>query len=514
MIDPLLSMSGIGKSFSGVRALDGVSLTVQAGRVVALLGENGAGKSTLINVLSGVFPSYDGEIRMDGESIDLHSPAQAQRLGISTIHQELNLVPEMSIADNIFLGREIDSVGWVRRSRSVQHAQELLARVGLSHLDPRTPVSRCRLAEQQLVEVAKAISLDARVLIMDEPTSSLAEAEVQQLFTVIRNLTAAGVGIVFISHRLEELEEIADTVNVLRDGRWIGERPMEGVTREELISMMVGRDVVYAPHEPSDAGSRPVRLEISGLSLRGSRSESRAALHDVSLQVREGEVVGLAGLMGAGRTEILQAVFGAYPRRDVSGSARLDDRALGLRSPRHAITRGIALVAEDRKLQSLVLDESVRFNSALAALGRFARAGWIRPSRERAAVEQQVRRLGTKTPSIRVPVRNLSGGNQQKVVLGKWLLTEPRLILLDEPTRGIDIGAKAEIYAIVAELAAQGVSFLVASSELPELLTMCDRILVIREGEVSAEFDAVVATQEELLAAAMPVRPAPREEAA
>ena len=524
---PVLEMRGIGRSFPGVRALDGVHLTAGAGEVVALLGENGAGKSTLINVLSGVFGSYDGQVLVDGAPVTLHAPAEAQRLGIATIHQELNLVPDMSVSDNIWLGRERSQAGWVHRRAQVRESARLLGRVGL-RIDPRKPVRQFRVAEQQLIEVAKALSIDARVLIMDEPTSALADAEVRRLFDVIRALTAEGVAVVYISHRLEELEEIADRVTVLRDGRWIGTRPMAGVSRDELIHMMVGREL-GAQSPPSghgtsagatetgggETGSRETgsgddtspdvgpRLVVEGLTVRADPRAGRVALRGVGFSVRPGEVVGLAGLMGAGRTETLEAVFGAYRRHDVGGTVLLDGRPLRPRSPRRAIDRGVALVAEDRKTQSLVLGGTVRFNASLAALRRFASGGWLRPAAERRRVGDEVRRLAVKTPGLAATVGHLSGGNQQKVVLAKWLLTDPRVILLDEPTRGIDVGAKAEIYDIVAALAAEGVAVVVASSELPELLRMSDRVVVLCEGRVTADLDAASATQEDILTAAM-----------
>ena len=498
-------MRNIGKSFAGVRALDGVSLTVDAGRVVALLGENGAGKSTLINVLSGVFQQYEGDILIDGAPVHINTPAQAQALGISTIHQELNLVPDMSVADNIWLGRERNAAGWVRRGQTAASARELLSRVGLD-ISPNRLVRQCRLAEQQLVEVAKAMSLDARILIMDEPTSALADSEVRRLFSVVKSLTARGIGIIYISHRLEELDEIADTVNVLRDGKWIGEREVAETSRDELIRMMVGRPVaeMHARPERPEGVEREPRLVVEGLTLRGEAREARAALNGVSLTLHAGEILGLGGLMGAGRSEVLQAVFGAFPAAVMTGDVSVDGKPFPRRNPEASIRRGIAFVAEDRKTQNLILDETVRFNSTLAALRSYARAGWVLPQRERAAAADEVKKLGTRTPSIATAVKNLSGGNQQKVVLGKWLLTNPSIILLDEPTRGIDVGAKAEIHALVASLAAQGVAFLVVSSELPELLGMSDRILVMRDGTISAEFDAASATQEDLLAAAMP----------
>ncbi len=501
----LLEMRGIGKSFPGVIALQDVSLSVRAGEVVALLGENGAGKSTLINVLSGVFPGYDGSILMNGAPVSIHTPTDAQRLGISTIHQELNLVPDMSVADNIWLGRERRaSTGLVNRAATNAKARELLARVGLK-ISPRRLVRQCRVAEQQLIEVAKALSIDAQVLIMDEPTSALADAEVRRLFQVIKNLTADGVAIVYISHRLEELAELADSVNVLRDGRWIGARTMAGTSRDELVRMMVGRSVADLPRREGgdQLTSGPIRLQVSGLGLQPDARAGRVALQDVSFDVRPGEIVGLAGLMGAGRTETLESIFGAYQGRAVTGRILLDGKRYRPLSPRHAIDNGIVLVAEDRKQQSLVLGATVKFNTSLAALGKFLTFGWVRSRAERAAVTAEVKQLGVKTPSINSRVGTLSGGNQQKVVLAKCLLTEPSVILLDEPTRGIDVGAKSEVYELVNQLADQGVSFVVASSELPELLRMCDRIVVLCEGSVTDIMDAENADQERILHAAM-----------
>lgn len=500
---PLLAMRGIGKSFPGVQALRGVDLQVRAGEVVALLGENGAGKSTLINVLSGLFNDYSGTIEMDGRPVTIHSPQAAQRLGISTIHQELNLVQDMSIADNIWLGRERAAGGLVNHRRTNTEAKALLERVGLT-MSPRRLVRQCRVAEQQLIEVAKALSLSTRVLVMDEPTSALADAEVARLFGVIANLTAEGVGIIYISHRLEELEQIADSVNVLRDGSWIGARQMEGASRRELVRMMVGRDISELPRRTAaqPAGEQPA-LTVAGLRVQGDAKAGRMPVRGIDLQVLPGEIVGLAGLMGAGRTEVLEAIFGAYPPHAVQGSFTLRGKPYRPSSPRHAIDNGIVLVAEDRKQQSLVLGSTVKFNASLPSLDRFATAGWVNGSAERSAVGAEVFRMGVKTRSIDTVVGTLSGGNQQKVVLAKWLLTGPALILLDEPTRGIDVGAKSEIYELVGSLADQGAAVLVVSSELPELLRMCDRILVLCEGRLTAEFDADTADQEKILAAAM-----------
>ncbi|WP_163506161.1 sugar ABC transporter ATP-binding protein [Fodinicola acaciae] len=499
---PILAMRGIAKEFPGVRALTGVSMDVRAGEVHALLGENGAGKSTLCNILSGVFTDYDGTIELAGEEADIHHPKDAQSLGIGMIHQELNLVPELSIADNIFLGREPRTRwGTVNRPVMYEESRKLLAELGL-RLDPRRLVRTCQIAEQQLIEVAKALSLNVRVLIMDEPTSALADAEVRLLFAVIRRLVARGVAVVYISHRLEELYEIADRVTVLRDGGYIGTRDMAATDRAELIRMMVGRPIGEIFQRSNGKPTGGERLTVRDLSLPADPRAGRVALHDVSLDVRAGEIVGLAGLMGAGRTEVLEAVFGVFGR-SVRGALTLDGRPYKAKSPNHAIRRGVALVAEDRKTQSLVLGNTVRFNASLAALGQFRKWSGVDARAERTAVAEQVTSLRVKTPSLNSTVANLSGGNQQKVVLAKCLLTKPKVLLLDEPTRGIDVGAKAEISELVNKLAAAGTGILMASSELPELLGMCDRIVVLCEGRITAELTRDEATQEKILEAAM-----------
>lgn len=502
---PVLRMRGIGKTFPGVRALDGVELELHAGEVAALLGENGAGKSTLMNILAGVHAEYDGTIAVNGEDVRIGGPRDAQRHGIAMIHQELNLVPELSIADNVFLGREERTArGTIDRRTMYAKTAELLAGLGLD-LSPRRLVRQCRIAERQLIEVAKALSLDVRVLVMDEPTSALADAEVRRLFTVIRDLTARGVAVVYISHRLEELAEIADSVTVLRDGTYVGRRSMAGATRAELIQMMVGRPLgeLFPRTERAHAGG-DVRLRAEGLTLEAAPGRTR--LRGVDVTVRAGEIVGLAGLMGAGRSEVLETLYGVH-KAPAGGRIELDGRAYRPRSPGYAIRRGLALVAEDRKAQSLVLDNTVAFNTSLAALGRFTRL-FVDRRRERAAVAEKVAELKVKTPGTAAIVNNLSGGNQQKVVLGKCLLTEPGVLLMDEPTRGIDVGAKAEIHALMSRLAADGTAVLVVSSELPELIAMCDRILVLCEGRVTGEFhrdpaNGPAADQEAILTAAM-----------
>jgi ribose transport system ATP-binding protein len=505
----LLQMRGIAKQFPGVRALSGVDLTVREGEITALLGENGAGKSTLMNVLAGVFADYEGVIEIDDQPVRITSPKDAARHGIAMIHQELNLVPEMSIADNVFLGRE-PRTRWGSRDRRATHAAtaELLAEVGLAHLSPRQPVRSLRIAEQQLVEVAKALSGTLRILVMDEPTSALADSEVDRLFEVIRALRARAVGIVYISHRLEEFQRLSAAVTVLRDGAYVGHRKAGELDRSELVAMMVGRPLgeLY-PRAKRQRSDGDVRLSVAGLSYTPAAGESGAALHDIHLDVRAGEIVGVAGLMGSGRSELLESLFGARGRS--TGSVTVDGRPYRPRSPRYAIRRGLALVAEDRKAQSLVTGNTVLFNTTLAALARFRRPwGTINGRRERAAAGRQNAELRTKTRSVDTTVGTLSGGNQQKVVLAKWLLTEPGVLLVDEPTRGIDVGAKAEIHALMDALAARGTAILTVSSELPELIGMCDRILVLCEGRVTGEFHrdpahGPAATQEAILHAAM-----------
>lgn len=500
---PLLEMVNITKSFPGVQALKRVSLSVQAGEVRALLGENGAGKSTLMNILDGVFSEYGGEIRIAGSPVSIHSPRDAQKLGIAMIHQELNLVPELSISDNIFLGRELRTVrGTLDRKRMQQQTAELLAQLDVD-LSPARLVRTVRLAEQQLIEVAKALSLNARILIMDEPTSSLADAEVERLFKVTRQLSARGVTIFYISHRLEELPQIAHSVTVLRDGELIATHALADITRSDLIRMMVGRPLQEVfPQRAYSSSSKQELLRVEHLSLRRGEGDSHRPLHDISFHLHEGEIIGFAGLLGAGRTEVLESIFGVYPRRQVSGSVFIKDRLLNARSPRQAIRSGLAFATEDRKGQSLITLLSVGFNITLAALRSFTPNMLVHSQKERAAVINAIRTQRIKTPSPATAVNTLSGGNQQKIVLANCLLTNPQIILLDEPTRGIDVGAKFEIYEQMNRLSSAGMGIILVSSELPELLGMCDRILVLCEGHLTGEFRRGEVTQEMILEAA------------
>ena len=490
---PVLALRGIRKTFPGVVALDGVDLDLLPGEVHVLLGENGAGKSTLMKIISGAVARDAGEIEISGERVDISGPRHAQRLGIGIIYQEFNLIPHLTAGENIFLGREPSlAPGVIDQRKLIREAQRQLDDLGVA-IDARSTISRLSVAEQQMVEVAKALSLEARVLIMDEPTSALTAQEINELFAAIRRLKARGVAVVYISHRMEELFAIGDRVTVLRDGRHVGMRRIGETTMAELVQMMVGRELKdHFPKQRAKIGDEVLRIE---------RLWRRGVLHDISFSLRRGEVVGLAGLMGSGRTELARALFGA----DAIDGGRVWVRGKEeqIASPRAAIDLGLGLLTEDRKQQGLVLVLSVRENVCLPCVGRWSRAGVVQSSREVAAAEQRIRELRIKTPSASQRVVNLSGGNQQKVVLAKWLCTDADILIFDEPTRGIDVGSKVEIYQLMNQLAARGAAILMISSELPEILGMSDRILVMHAGRISGEFAAAEATQEKLLAAAL-----------
>jgi len=518
--DPLLEIRAVGKRFPGVVALADVTFDVARGEVHALMGENGAGKSTLMKILSGVYTDYDGALVWDGTPLHLQGPRDAQARGIAIIHQELNLVPELSVAENIFLGREPrTSWGTLDARRMAQEARAQTDRLGLD-IAPTRPLGRLRVGERQLVEIAKALSLNARLLILDEPTSALSDTERERLFAVIEALKRDGVTMIYISHKLDETFRLADRVSVLRDGRYIGTRAVGDTDEAALIHMMVGRPLtdLFARDGGTSGGGGELALdkidldkidldrgtgeEVLRVNDLGLRAEGRT-LHDISFTLRRGEILGLAGLMGAGRTELLETLFGVHAPRLARGRVTIQGRAQALpASPAAALRAGLALVSEDRKDKSLVLGASVGHNITLAALGDFLQAGVIRSGQENAAVRQSLQDLHIKTHSPDVAVGALSGGNQQKVVLAKCLLTRPTVLLLDEPTRGIDVGAKAEIYALIRRLAGSGAGILLASSEMPELLALCDRILVLAGGRVAAEFAARDATQERILTAA------------
>ncbi len=486
---PLLSMRGIAKSFPGVRALRDVDLDLHGGEVLALVGENGAGKSTLIKVLAGAHLPDAGSIHLHGHAVRLTSPLEARKAGIAVIYQEFNLAPSLTAIENIFLGREPACAGFVRRSEERRRAAELFTQLGVAvGLD--VPCRELTVAQQQLVEIARALALEAHIVVMDEPTATLTPQEVERLFGIIRDLRTRGIGILYVSHRLEEVFAIADRVLVLRDGEAVACRSIGATTREELIRLMVGRRL------EEEFPKRQVPIGPPRLVVRGLRCGRK--VRGVSFTIRRGEVVGLTGLVGAGRTETARLIFGAD--RKEAGTIELDGRSLAICSPRDAIRAGIALLSEDRKGQGLVLTQSVRDNFALPNLQHFSFLGFVRRGAERQALARHIQELHIRLASPEQPVRHLSGGNQQKVVLAKWLERHCEVLLFDEPTRGIDVGAKVEIYRLINDLAAAGKAILLISSELPEVLGMSDRILVMHEGRLTGEItDVSRATQEDIL---------------
>jgi ABC-type sugar transport system ATPase subunit len=492
-------MRNITKRFPGVVALDDVTFDVHMGEVHGLVGENGAGKSTLMNIMSGVYTEFSGEMLLNAQQTLFHNTREAQNAGIAMIHQELNLVPELTVYENIFLGREHKTrFGVIDRRAMRRAAEKLMSDLGLD-IDTNRAVVQLRVGQRQLVEIAKALSLDARIIIMDEPTSALSDTEVSYLFQVIQGLRLHNVAVIYISHRLDEIFAVADRITVLRDGRMVGSALKRDLTRQKLISLMVGRDLaVLYPKETIELGD--TLLQVEDLSYIRERKH---VLDNISIHVRKGEIVGLAGLMGAGRTQLLEALFGVYPPETISGRILFNGQIVRFSSPQEAIRHGVGLVAEDRKQQSLVLERSVAENASLAALRRFLnRLTVVKRQVERQAVTEVVHTLNIKTPTIETQVAYLSGGNQQKVVLGKFMLTEIALFLLDEPTRGIDVGAKAEVYSLVSQMAKDGIAFLLVSSEMPELLAVCDRIYVLCDGRLTGEFRREEFDQEAIMEAA------------
>ncbi|MCV3242349.1 sugar ABC transporter ATP-binding protein [Mesorhizobium sp. ZC-5] len=500
---PVLTAVSVSKRFGGVVALRDVGFDLKPGEIHALMGENGAGKSTLMKILSGVYTTYEGAIAVDGEPVRFTSVRDAEAAGIAIIHQELNLVPELSVAGNIFLGREPLIAGLiVDRKASTKAARILLDRLGID-LDPEARISSLRVGEQQLVEIAKALSMEARILIMDEPTSALSPAECQRLFKVIRQLAADGVAIVYISHRIDEVMQLGDRVTVFRDGRHVLTRPMRELSEDAIIAAMVGRSLLEAGSGDERVPGETV-LSVHGLSLSAPyRQGWRQVLGGVDFELRVGEILGIGGLLGSGRTEILETIFGSSEGR-AGGDIRLGGQPVEIRSPRDARRHGIALVTEDRKTQGLHLAASITDNVALPLVGRLARFGLRSFAGEAGLARQAVKSLGVRCDSIEQVAGTLSGGNQQKVVIGKWLATAPRILLLDEPTRGIDVGAKREIYDLVFKLARDGLAIVVVSSELPELLLLSDRILVMSEGRQTGMLTRAEATEERIMQLAAP----------
>jgi ribose transport system ATP-binding protein len=483
----LLEMKDIGKSFPGVRALQGVSLIVREGQVHALLGENGAGKSTLIKILSGACTRDQGEIFFDGQPVDIRGPEDAQALGISTIYQEFNLARDLTVAENIFLGHLPQKGLRVDWETARRRSREILGRLG-STVSVDALVSSLSVAEQQLVEIAKSLNRKTRILVMDEPSSVLSEHDLEHLFQVVRALQAEGIGIIYISHRLREIFELADEVTVLKDGRHIATRPVSGTTPDDLVRLMIGRDLkdAYPRREPTLG---EVVLEVKNL-------HRSTLVHDVSFSVRAGEIVGFAGITGSGRTEVVRAIFGADP---CTAEMKVAGKPYAPKSPTDAIANGIALVNEDRKTHGLLLKQDVTANTTVTALGGYCKLGVIQRARETAAVEKITRDLRVKPPDPEFIVANMSGGNQQKVILARWLLADARLVIMDEPTRGIDVGSKSEIYQIMNDLTERGVAIIMISSELPEVLGMSDRVLVMREGTIVGEFPRAEATEEAIM---------------
>ncbi|MCK1708245.1 MULTISPECIES: sugar ABC transporter ATP-binding protein [unclassified Bradyrhizobium] len=499
----VLSAERVSKSFAGVKALNNVDFDLRCGEVHALMGENGAGKSTLMKILAGVHTSYQGTIQVDGRAAEFAGVRDAEEAGVAIIHQELNLVPELSIADNIFLGRE-PLIGGVliNRRRMVKAAERLLRRLGV-WIAPESRLADLRVGEQQLVEIAKALSLDARILIMDEPTSALSSSECETLFKIVRQLASEGVAIIYTSHRIEEVLDLADRVTVLRDGRRVVTAPIGDLSRDAIISAMVGRDMV-ASDRGAAAQDGAIVLSVDDLTLDTLGPHGwRRMLHGVSFQLRRGEILGIGGLLGSGRTEILESIFGVANGWR-GGAIAIDGAAVNISSPAEAYRLGVALVSEDRKERGLHLAASICDNIALPSIGALSRFGLRAFALERALAADMARRLSVRCTGIDQTAAALSGGNQQKVVIGKWLATEPRILLLDEPTRGIDIGAKQDIYRLIFDLAAQGLGIVVVTSEMPELILLSDRILVMCEGRQTGVLRRESATQETVMRLAAP----------
>ena len=497
---PAMTMKRIGKSFGPTRVLDGVDFTAYPGEVHVLAGENGAGKSTLIKILAGVHSDYDGEIYLNGDAMHFRSPQEANAHGISVIHQELSLIPSMRVMDNLFLGREhAGRGGWMHYRRQARECRALMKHLGL-RVQPMKSVDAYPISVQQQIEIAKALAFDARIIVMDEPTSALTAPEVETLFNTISELKARGCAIIYISHKMEEIYRIADRITVLRDGREVGSGTATEIPRGELVRLMVGRSVdeLYI-RTAQPAGE--VRLEVRGLTVPDPEGRPQPAVQELSFTARAGEVVGFGGLQGAGASTLFEALFGVHGH--VKGEVALNGAPYVPLSPAQAIENGIALLTNDRKTNGLVLNMDITRNITLASLARYSPRGWMRGRKEIQAARRHKKTLGIRATNVRQEVSTLSGGNQQKVVLAKWLETQPQLLLLDEPTRGVDVGAKQEIYRLIDDWTREGITILLITSEMPELLALSDRILVMHRGNITAELPKEEATQERVLEAAM-----------
>lgn len=493
MGDVILTMKGIDKSFPGVHALDHVDLEIRKGEVHALMGENGAGKSTLMKVLTGIYSKDEGTITYEGKEVEFSNPREAQDAGIVIVHQELNMLGHLTVAQNIFIGREIMNGKLIDDKKMNEEARKLFDQLGID-IDPKETMSRLTVGKQQMCEIAKAISHDAKVIIFDEPSAALTEAEIEELFKIIRDLRDKQLGIVYISHRMDEIKVITDRVTVMRDGGYVGTLITRDCTKDDIINMMVGR-VIYedpktASNVPKDA---PVVLKVEHLN-------AGRMVRDVSFELHKGEILGFSGLMGAGRTETARALFGADPKE--SGDIYVNGQKVEIKTPEDAVKCGIGYLSEDRKRYGIVVAKTIAENSTMASLDNFMKGIFIDKKKERQAAQEYVDALKTKTPSVDQLVVNLSGGNQQKVVIAKWLVRNCDILIFDEPTRGIDVGAKSEIYHLMNELAAQGKSIIMISSEMTEILRMSDRIVIMCEGRKTGELDIAEATQERIMHAA------------
>lgn len=497
---PIISVSHIGKQFNAVRALDDVSFDVLPGELHAVMGENGAGKSTLMKILSGVVCDYQGELWIDGQRQQFEGTRDAEAVGISIIHQELNLVEQLSVAANIFLGRELKNRWGVLNQRGMDRQAGELLRQLESSIAPTALVGSLRVGDQQLIEIAKALALQSSILIMDEPTSALTETEVARLYNVIDNLRQRGVTILYISHKMDEVFRLADRITVLRDGQFVKTINKTDTSPREIAHLMVGRELVEATRQVA-ATAQPVVLEVRQLSLAWPGHSKAWRLNQVSFELRRGEILGIAGLMGAGRTELLECLFGASPLPP-QGEILLEGQPVRFRHPAQAMRAGIAMLTEDRKRLGLLGHMCVRENISICGLAGVSRLGVILRSRERQAAADRAQQLAIKSAGLEASIHSLSGGNQQKCILARCLLTQPQVLLLDDPTRGVDVGAKAELYRLMQQLAGEGMAVIVTSSELPELLTVSDRILVLSEGEVAGEFSRAAATEQKIMEAA------------